>query len=137
MLAKISLCCILKYGQKMNFKYADFYRTVQNLRHKAWNMIDWMEKNWPSHTTTSSIIDCCLVIISRTTWTKQISTVYTLTKRIRSKTYNHKEFTRTLGDTKDILDNMNKLPCNGKALTTDTNHGPIVTGDVGIVKTTN
>ena len=43
--------------------------------------------------------------------TEQISTVYTLTKTIRSKVFNDKEFIKTL-DTKDILDNMNNLPCN-------------------------
>ena len=31
-------------------------------------------------------------------------------KTIRSKIFNHKEFIKTL-DTKDILDNMNNLPC--------------------------
>ena len=40
--------------------------------------------------------------------TEQISTVYTLTKIIRSKTFNHKQFKKTL-DTTDILDNMNNL----------------------------
>ena len=33
--------------------------------------------------------------------TEEISTVYTLTKTIRSKVFNHKEFIKTL-DTKDI-----------------------------------
>ena len=45
------------------------------------------------------------------TKTEQISTVYTLTKTIRSKIFNHTEFIKTL-DTKDILKNMNKLPGN-------------------------
>ena len=40
---------------------------------------------------------------------EQISTIYTLTKTIRSKIFNHKEFIKTL-DTKDILDNMKNLP---------------------------
>ena len=66
--------------------------------------------------------------------TEQISTVYTLTKTIRSKIFNHKEFIKTL-DTKDILDNMNNLPCN---CTTspfpDPNHGHIVSGDIRIVQ---
>ena len=35
---------------------------------------------------------------------EQISTVYTLTKTIRSKIFNHKEFIKTL-DTKDIFEN--------------------------------
>ena len=64
--------------------------------------------------------------------TEQISTVYTLTKTIRFKIFNHKEFIKTL-DTKDILDNMNNLPCN---CTTspfiDPNHGHI-SGDIHIV----
>ena len=66
--------------------------------------------------------------------TEQISTVYTLTKTIRSKIYNHKEFIKTL-DTKVILDNMNNLPCNYKTSPfTDPNHGHIVTGDISIVQ---
>ena len=40
---------------------------------------------------------------------EQISTIYTLTKTIRSKIFNHKEFIKTL-DTMDILDNMKNLP---------------------------
>ena len=43
--------------------------------------------------------------------TEQISTVYTLTKTIQSKIFIHKEFIKIL-DTKDILGNMNSLPCN-------------------------
>ena len=66
--------------------------------------------------------------------TEQISTVYTLTKTIRSKIFNHKEFIKTL-DTKDILGNMNKLPCN---CTTspfrDANHGHVVSGGIRIVQ---
>ena len=65
---------------------------------------------------------------------KQISTVYTLTKTILSKIFNHKEFIKTL-DTKDILDNMNNLSC--KCTTspfTDANHGHIVNGDIRIVQ---
>ena len=65
---------------------------------------------------------------------KQISTVYTLTKIIRSKIFNHKEFLKTL-DTKDILDNMNNLPCNCTTSPfTDPNHGHIVSGDIRIVQ---
>ena len=37
--------------------------------------------------------------------TEQISTVYTLTKTIRSKIFNHKEFIKTL-DTNNIVGNM-------------------------------
>ena len=66
--------------------------------------------------------------------TEQISTVYTLTKTIRSKIFNHKEFIKTL-DTKDILENMNNLPCNCTTSPfTDANHGHIVTGDIRIVQ---
>ena len=66
--------------------------------------------------------------------TEQISTVYTLTKTIRSKIFNHKEFIKTL-DTKDILDNMNNLPCNCTTSPfTDPNHGHIVSGDIRIVQ---
>ena len=66
--------------------------------------------------------------------TRQISTVYTLPKTIRSKAFNHKEFIKTL-DTKDILDNMNSLPCNWTTSSfTDPNHGHIVTGDIRIVQ---
>ena len=65
--------------------------------------------------------------------TEQISTVYTLTKTIRSKIFNHKEFIKTL-DTKDILENMNNLPCNCTTSPfTDANHGHIVSGDIRIV----
>ena len=66
--------------------------------------------------------------------TEQISTVYTLTKTIRSKIFNRKEFIKTL-DTKDILDNMNHLLC--KCTTspfTDPNHRHIVTGDIRIAQ---
>ena len=66
--------------------------------------------------------------------TEQISTVYTLTKTIRSKIFNHKDFIKTL-DTNDILDNLNNLPCN--CITspfTDPNHGHIATGDISIVQ---
>ena len=64
--------------------------------------------------------------------TEQISTVYTLTKTIRSKIFNHKEFIKTL-DTKDILDNMNNLPCNRTTSPfTDASHGNIVRGDIRI-----
>ena len=52
--------------------------------------------------------------------TKQISAVYTLTKTIRPKIFNHHEFKKTL-DNKSILDNMNNLPCNCAAFT-DPNH---------------
>ena len=58
--------------------------------------------------------------------TEQISTAYTLTKTIRSKMFNHKDFIKTL-DTKDNFDNMSNLHCNC------TNHGHIVTGDIRIV----
>ena len=68
--------------------------------------------------------------------TKQISTVYILTKTIRSKIFNHKAFIKTL-DTKDILDSTNNLLCNCTTSPfTDPNHGHIVTGDV-FSKTTN
>ena len=57
--------------------------------------------------------------------TEEISTVYTLTKTIRTKIINHKEFIKTL-DTKDILDNMNNLPCNCTTSPfTDAKHGHI------------
>ena len=66
--------------------------------------------------------------------TKQTLTVYTLTKTMRSNIFNHKEFIKTL-DTKDILDNMNNLPCNCTASPfTDPNHGYIVNGDICIVQ---
>ena len=42
---------------------------------------------------------------------EQVSTVYTLTKTIRSNIFNYKEFIKTL-DTKDILENMNNLLFN-------------------------
>ena len=62
---------------------------------------------------------------------EQISTVYTLTKTIRSNIFNHKEFIKTL-DTKDILDNMNNLLCNcTTSQFTDANHGH---GDIHIVQ---
>ena len=55
--------------------------------------------------------------------TEQISTLYALTITKRSKIFNHKEFIKTL-DTKDILDNMNNLPCNCTTSPfTDANHG--------------
>ena len=61
---------------------------------------------------------------------EKISTVYTLTKTI----LNHEKFIKTL-DTKDILDNMNKLPCNCTISPfTDPNHEHIVTGDIRIVQ---
>ena len=66
--------------------------------------------------------------------TEQISTVYTLIKTVRSKIFNHKEFIKTL-DAKDILENMNNLPCN--CITspfTDANHGHIVSRDMRIVQ---
>ena len=66
--------------------------------------------------------------------TEEISTVYTLTKTIRSKIFNHKEFIKAL-DTKDILDNMKNLPYNCTTSSfTDLNHGHIVTGDIRIVQ---
>ena len=66
--------------------------------------------------------------------TEKISTVYTLTKTIRSKILNHKEFIKTL-DTKNILNNMNNLPCNWTTSPlTVSNHGHIVTGDIHIVQ---
>ena len=66
--------------------------------------------------------------------TEQISTVYTLTKTIRSKIFKHKEFIKTI-DTKDILGNMNNLPCNGTTSSfTGPNHGHIVTGDINILQ---
>ena len=66
--------------------------------------------------------------------TERISAAYTLSKTMQSKIFNHKEFIKTLG-TKDILDNMNKLPCN--CITspfTDLNHWYIVTGGIHIVQ---
>ena len=66
--------------------------------------------------------------------TEQIPTVYTLTKTIRPKIFNHKKFRKTL-DTKGILDNMNNLPYNCTTSPfTDPNHGHIVTGDIRIVQ---
>ena len=60
---------------------------------------------------------------------------YILTKTIRSKIFNHKELdTKTL-NTKNILDNMNNLPCNYiTSLFTDPNHRHIVTGDISIAQ---
>ena len=53
---------------------------------------------------------------------------------MRSKIFNHKEFIETLY-TKDILDNMNNLPCNStKSLFTDPNHGHAVTGVICILQ---
>ena len=64
--------------------------------------------------------------------TEQISTVYTLTKTVRSKIFNRKGFIKTL-DAKHILDNMNNLPCNCTTSPfTDPNHGHIVSGDIRI-----
>ena len=43
---------------------------------------------------------------------------------------NHKEFIKIL-DTKNILDNINNLPCNCTTSPfTDPNHGHFVTGDI-------
>ena len=68
------------------------------------------------------------------TKTEKISAVYTLTKTMRSKIFNHEEFVKTL-DTKDILDNMYNLPCNCTTSSfTDPNHGKIVTGGIRIVQ---
>ena len=65
---------------------------------------------------------------------QQISTVYKLTKIIRSKIFNHKEFIKTL-DPKDTLDTINNLPCNCTTSPfADPNHGHIVTGDMLIVQ---
>ena len=48
--------------------------------------------------------------------------------------FNHKEFIETL-DNKDILDNINKLPCKCTASPfTDPNHGHIVSGDIRIAQ---
>ena len=59
----------------------------------------------------------------------------TIQQTIRPKIFNHKEFIKTL-DTKDILDNMNSLPCNCTTSPfTNPNHGHIVTGDICIVQT--
>ena len=64
---------------------------------------------------------------------QQTSAVYTLTKTIRSKIFNYKEFIKTL-DTKDILDNMNNLLCNCTTSPfTDPSHEHIVTRDIDIV----
>ena len=66
--------------------------------------------------------------------TGQISAGCTLTKTIRSKIFNHKEFIKTL-DTKGILYNMNNLPCNFTTSPfTDPNYGHIVTGDIRIIQ---
>ena len=62
---------------------------------------------------------------------EQISTVHTLTKAIRSKIFNHKEFIKTLRS-KNILDNMNNLP--GSCTTSSFTDRHIVTGDVRIVQ---
>ena len=59
---------------------------------------------------------------------------FQLTKTMRSKIFNHKEFIKTLY-TKDILDNMNNLPCNFTTSPfTDPNHGHIVTGVIRILQ---
>ena len=66
--------------------------------------------------------------------TEQISTVYTVTKIIQSKIFNHREFIKTL-DTKNILDNVKNV--SGNCTTsrfTDSNHGNVVTGDICIVQ---
>ena len=66
--------------------------------------------------------------------TENIATVYTLTKTIRSKIFNHKEFIKNL-DTNSILNESNNLPCNCKnSPFVDPNHGHILTGDLRIVK---
>ena len=66
--------------------------------------------------------------------TEQIPTVYTLSKTIRSKMFNHKELIKTL-DTNKILDNTINLPCNCTASPfIDQNHGHIVSGDIRIVQ---
>ena len=62
---------------------------------------------------------------------EQISIVHTLTKAIRSKIFNHKEFIKTLRS-KNILDNMNNLP--GSCTTSSFTDRHIVTGDVRIVQ---
>ena len=62
---------------------------------------------------------------------EQISTVHTLTKAIRSKIFNHKEFIKTL-HSKNILDNMDNLP--GNCTTSSFTDRHIVTGDVRIVQ---
>ena len=63
--------------------------------------------------------------------TKQrISTVYTLLKTIRSKIFHHNKFIKTL-DTKNILHNINNLPCNyTTSQFTVSNHRHNVTGDI-------
>ena len=66
--------------------------------------------------------------------TEHISTVYTLTKTIRSKIFNHREFIKVL-HTKDIIDKMSNLPCNCTTSPfTDPKHGHFVTGDIRIVQ---
>ena len=61
--------------------------------------------------------------------TEQISTVYTLTKTILYKIFNHKESVKAL-DTKNISENMKNLPSNcTTSLFTGPNHDHIVTGD--------
>ena len=68
---------------------------------------------------------------------EQILTVYTLTKTIRSKIFNHKEFIKTL-DTNEILDNTINLPCNCTTSSfIDQNHGHIVSGDILSVQNNN
>ena len=68
---------------------------------------------------------------------EQISTVYTLTKTIRSKISNHKKFIKTL-DTKDILHNMNNLRCNCTASPfPDPNHSILELETYALSKTTN
>ena len=64
---------------------------------------------------------------------QQISTVYTLTKTIQSKIFNRKEFIRTL-DPKDILDNMNNLPCNCTTSLYKSKPRGTVTGDMHIAQ---
>ena len=66
--------------------------------------------------------------------TQQILTVHILIKAIRSKIFHHIKFIKTI-DTKDILGNMNNLPCNCRTSPfTDPNHGHIVTIDIRIVQ---
>ena len=63
---------------------------------------------------------------------QQISTVYTLTKTIRSNIFNREQFIKTLV-TKDILDNINNLLCNCTASPfPDPKQGHIVTGDISV-----
>ena len=59
---------------------------------------------------------------------------FQLTKTMWSKIFNHIEFIKTLY-TKDILDNMNNLPCNSTTSPfTDPNHGHAVTGVTRILR---